>query len=73
MSLKPPRTRPPEVVLDVHGRQDLAPGFRRYEYCAGHCGWLIGCGDAIDTIWHQSCWDKAHPEQSDGSEVGDAP
>jgi len=59
VTLKPPRTRPPEVTLDVHGRQELASGFARYEYCSGRCGWLIGCGDAIDTIWHQSCWDAA--------------
>lgn len=46
---------PPEVTLDHHGRQVLAPGFRRYEPCAKGCGYLIGCGDAIDEIWHESC------------------
>ena len=46
---------PPEVVTDHHGRQLLSPGFQRYEPCAGGCGFLIGCGDAVDTVIHESC------------------
>lgn len=51
---------PPEVVLDAHGRQVLAlteqgARFSRYIECEGGCGWLIGVGDAVDTVSHESC------------------
>lgn len=54
------RPVPPEVVLDYHSRQVLARDeqgnpFQQYAFCAGGCGYLIGCGDAIDLIWHESC------------------
>lgn len=54
---------PPEVRLDDDGRQVLAPGFNRYEPCAGGCGYLIGCGDAIDTICHESCEEREKAQQ----------
>lgn len=65
---------PPEVTFDYHwdqvlARRDDGSRFPRYVECEG-CGWLIGCGDAIDTIWHNSCYALAHP---DGSSVGDSP
>lgn len=51
---------PPEVVLDYHrvqvlARTDAGEPFAQYALCDGGCGWLIGCGDAIDTISHESC------------------
>jgi hypothetical protein len=51
---------PPEVVLDYHLNQVRATTedgkpFPRYVECSAGCGWLIGCGDAIDTISHESC------------------
>lgn len=50
---------PPEVALDYHHNQILAlqengERFPRYIDCSV-CGWLIGCGDAIDAITHESC------------------
>lgn len=49
---------PREVVLDADGMQVLAPGFQRYELCAKGCGYRIGCGDAWDTVWHESCEER---------------
>lgn len=57
---------PDEVVLDHHGRQVLAviddevpemagKPFRRYIPCSEGCGYLIGCGDAIESVAHLSC------------------
>lgn len=60
VSDSPARRVPPEVVVDSHGRQVLATfindePFRQYLPCAGGCGYLIGCGDAIGEITHYSC------------------
>lgn len=57
------RDVPPEVVVDEHGRQVLAltdDGLRysRYVECSAGCGWLIGCGDAIDQVSHESCAER---------------
>lgn len=54
-----PIPAPPEIVLDHHFHQVLAlqddgEPFMQYVPCSV-CGWLIGCGDAIDTITHNSC------------------
>lgn len=52
---------PPEVEVDPIGNQlharDPRTGeyFPRYLECAAGCGWLIGCGDAVDTVTHLSC------------------
>jgi hypothetical protein len=61
---------PPEVHLDLCGRQILAPGFPRYLPCAKECGYLIGCGDAVDTVWHESCETLVHPTLIDGDDRG---
>jgi hypothetical protein len=50
-----PDTVPPEVVVDVHGRQVLAAGYNRYVPCEGGCGYVIGVGDGVGTAWHLSC------------------
>lgn len=51
---------PPEVVLNHHGNQVLArrangEHFRQYLECSEGCGFLIGCGDAAESIAHDSC------------------
>ena len=57
---------PPEVTLGSDGRQVLGvidsedreragQPFERYVECESGCGYLIGCGQAIDTISHLSC------------------
>jgi hypothetical protein len=53
---------PPEVTFDYHwnqvvARRDDGSYFPQYVECGG-CGWLIGCGDAIDSIWHNSCHER---------------
>lgn len=51
---------PPEVELDYRGIQVLAKQpsgqpFRQYLLCSGGCGYVIGCGDAIEEVYHNSC------------------
>ena len=53
------RRIPPEVQLDLCGRQVCAPGFTRYIECDEGCGFLIGVGDAIDSVSHNSCLARA--------------
>lgn len=58
---------PPEVVLDYHRRQVLARDeegrpFAQYVECSVGCGYLIGCGDAVDSVAHASCVARAAEE-----------
>lgn len=51
---------PPEVGLDICGRQVLArehdgTRYPRYVDCAGGCGCLIGVGGVVETAEHVSC------------------
>lgn len=58
------RRIPFEVELDRDGKQilsliDEGPSegqrYARYVDCAGGCGFLIGCGDAVESASHLSC------------------
>lgn len=58
------RPWPPEVEFDYHwnqvvARRDDGSYFTQYVECEG-CGWLIGCGDVIESIWHNSCYAAAN-------------
>ena len=64
----PSRFTPPEVEFHAtpcaHKSQKLAvrddgQPFRQYLLCAGGCGYVIGCGDAIEEVWHNSCLERA--------------
>lgn len=60
---------PVEVELDANGRQLLAHteeglSFAQYLPCSGGCGYLIGCGDAVEEAGHLSCLSTAHPRES---------
>lgn len=65
---------PPEVVLGHHGNQVLArrangEPYRQYVECSEGCGFLIGCGDAVESIAHDSCLARSkHSDERTGAD-----
>lgn len=64
---------PPEVVTDYHRHQVLAltdsgEPFTQYVECSDGCGYVIGCGDAVESASHMSCAERtAHKAEAAAS------